>query len=377
MNQQIPTRQPSRSPQRSQPPRTPNQRQYVPRQKSVKIGLASTMIVVFVITLILLVISLVLLCVALAVDGEDKPAAIEPMGNAQQEEVSNTPTGSKKPLYSTVPSRSDYFIENSSSYQTVSGIDSEYTILLDLSSYEAVAGLNADTRICPASMTKIMTLLIACENITSLTEKVTVSAASVTYQANHGASGLAWTGGEVLSVEDLLYLIYFRSDTVACLTMAEYLAGSEANFVSMMNQKAEKLGLRDTYFTNSTGLKISGENYYTTCREMAMIMAYALDNPLAKKVMTQTGSWYLPESAPVEYVRPTWVTDRFAGNAVLDTVTIKAAKTGWEDEPGACLVSYAESGNGKQYINVIVGGNGLSATKSTADVKAIYKNYAK
>ena len=114
-----------------------------------------------------------------------------------------------------------------------------------------------------------------------------------------------------------------------------------------------------------------------------MIMAYAMDNPLAEKIMTQTGAWYLPKGSPVEYIRPTWMTDRFGGNGKLDTVTIKAAKTGWEEKPGACLVSYAEGNNGKKYINVIVGsdgsggGVGLSAKDSTSDVKTIYKTYAK
>jgi D-alanyl-D-alanine carboxypeptidase (penicillin-binding protein 5/6) len=226
-------------------------------------------------------------------------------------------------------------------------------------------------------MTKVMTLLVACENVKFLSDQVTVSTEAVSYQARNEASGLAWTGGETLTVEDLLYLIYFRSDTVACLTMADYISGSEAEFVKLMNAKAQKLGLKDTHFTNTTGLKLEGEDYYTTCREMAMIMAYAMDNPLAKQVMVQSGAWYLPESAPVEYVRPTWMTDRFGGKGELDTVTIKAAKTGWEDEPGACLVSYAEGSNGKKYIHVIVGGGGLSASKSTADVKEIYKTYAK
>ena len=373
MNSQIPTRRPTQQ-QRSG---APSQRPSVPSASAPSRG-RGAMAVVLAVTVILLVISLVLLGVALFVDlGTDEPEPITPTAPSGNENDTPTPGNNKKPSYATVPSRSDYQIPNSASYQTVSGIDSRYTILLDMDSYEALAGLNPDTRICPASMTKVMTLLVACENLTSLTDSVTVSQESVTYQANHGASGLSWTGGESLKVEDLLYLIYFRSDTVACLTMADYISGSEAAFVELMNAKAQKLGLKDTHFTNTTGLQIDGEEYYTTCREMAMIMAYAMDNPLAKKVMVQSGAWYLPKGAPVEYVRPTWMTDRFGGNGSLDTVTIKAAKTGWESEPGACLVSYAEGKNGKNYINVIVGGGGLSASKSTSDVKAIYKTYAK
>ena len=167
------------------------------------------------------------------------------------------------------------------------------------------------------------------------------------------------------------------SPTVASITLAEYVAGSESAFVKMMNEKAAEIGCKNTRFSNSTGLYFDGEEYYSTCRDMAMIMAYALDNPLAKKVMTQTGDWYLPKTAPVESIKATWLTDRFASKPKLDTVTIKGAKTGYETAPGACLVSYAVSNSGGgEYIMVIVGGNKLGSSASTADVKAIYKEYA-
>ena len=371
MNQMIPRQKPQPPQKRGVAPRPP---QGGKNPKAT--ALARALPWVLATTILLLIISLSLLVVALIVDGETDPDPIQPVGNSSQKEEPNTPTGSNGALYPTVPTRSDYTIENAASYQTITELQSQYTILLDLDSYEAVAGLNADQRICPASMTKVMTLLVACEQVTSLTERVTVSAEAVTYQRDHGASGLAWKGGETLSVEDLLYLIYFRSDTVACLTVAEHLAGGEAAFVKLMNERAEALGLKNTHFTNTTGLDLDGEEYYTTCRDMATIMAYALDNPLASKIMNQTGSWYLPDGSPAETIRPTWVTDRFGGNAKLDTVTIRAAKTGWESEPGACLVSYAVSESGKRYINVIVGGGGLSATASTADVKRIYRTYA-
>lgn len=366
---QTPLHQRPTAPQgRVTPPNSP--------RKPKKIGLAESITLIFAVTVLLLIISLSLLVVALIVDGEKEPEPITPSGNSSQEESPDLPAGSKGPLYPTVPSRSDYTIKNATSYKTVTDLQSQHTILLDLDSYEAIAGLNPDTRICPASMTKVMTLLVACERVTSLSERVTVSTEAVTYQRDHGASGLPWVGGESLRVEDLLYLIYFRSDTVACLTVAEHLAGGEAAFVELMNQKVNELGLKNTHFTNTTGLDLDGEEYYTTCREMAIIMAYALDNPLANKIMNQTGSWYLPDGSPAESIRPTWITDRFGGNAKLDTVTIHAAKTGWESEPGACLVSYAVSESGKRYINVIVGGGGLSGTASTADVRRIYKTYA-
>ncbi len=380
MNQKTPMQTPPRSPQHRPPQRGPEQKNdgLFPRMGRI-------FPILLAVALAVLVISIALLCVALAV-GKDKPDPVDDPkqneagadeGDGEGEDAPQKPTGANKGGVATTPSRDNYAIENSADYAKLTGLQSKYAILVELDSYKAIAGINTDTKICPASMTKVMTLLVACENLGSLKEKVSMSANAVKYQLEHDGSGLDWKGGEEVTVEDLLYLVFLRSDTVASITLAEYVAGSEAAFVDMMNAKAKDLGLENTRFSNSTGLYFAGDSYYSTCRDMAVIMAYALDNSLAKKVMTQTGTWYLPKSAPVENIKATWLTDRFGGDPSLDTVTVKAAKTGWETEPGACLVSYAQSnGGGKEYIMVIVGGNGLSAKSSTIDVKGIYKDFA-
>ncbi len=332
--------------------------------------------IILAVTVILLVISLITLGVALAVTGGgDKEGDPAPAPDSSE---GDAPAGTTTGGVATLPTRSSYLVGDSSSYATPHDITSKYVILVDMESYEAIAGVRADTKICPASMTKVMTLLVACENLRSLNDTVTVSKESVNYRKEHDGSGLDWKGGEVLRVEDLLYLVFCRSDTVASLELANYIAGSEAAFVDMMNAKVDALGLQNTRFANATGLYFSGQEYYSTCREIAAIMAYAMDNPLAKKVMTQTGDWYLPSGSPVKSIKPTWLTDRFGGKAGLNTVTIQAAKTGWETSPGACLVSYA-TGNetGKAYIMVVVGGNGLSATQNTKDVKSVYQEFAR
>ncbi len=343
-------------------------------------------VISMIVTVVLLVISLITLGIALAIrgsddrdDGKDKPSGDVTPSDEEGEDEEDAPVGGTPGEgVATETSRNDYVVKDDPEYKTVNGINSQYVILVELDSYRAIAGLNADKRICPASMTKVMTLLVACENLGSVKDQVTMSETAVAYRNEHEGSGLDWKGGEKVTVEDLLYLVFSRSDTVASITLAEYIAGSESAFVDMMNDKVDELGLSNTHFSNSTGLYFSGDEYYSTCRDMAAIMAYALDNPLAKKVMTTTGDWYLPKSAPVDSIRPTWLTDRFGGKATLNTVTIKGAKTGWEDIPGACLVSYAVSnGGGDEYIMVIVGGNTLSAKLSTQDVKAIYNDFAK
>ena len=304
-------------------------------------------------------------------------------------EKNNTLTGVDIAQLTTKPSISNY-ISKSSYVNPVGVINSNNTILIEIGKdfCNAIAEKDADAKIYPASMTKVMSLVVACENLNTLDKKLTVSKETVQYMTSNGGSGVGLIEGEELTVNDCLYLTSYQSDTVAILTLAEYIAGSEAKFVDMMNQKARELGLNNTHFSNSTGLH--DENNYTTCREMAAIMTYALDNPYCKKLLTSYEGYDITIKAwdkeTETYVDKectfysTWYSGRFKDNPKLDTVVVKAAKTGYTDEAGVCLVSYAESkASGRRYINVIVGkpkGSGLSETKSTEEVKKIYNTYA-
>ena len=298
----------------------------------------------------------------------------------------------KEPIYPTVPTRNNYVAESSGFSQQIGGlIQSNNAVLVELGSYQAIAEKDADAKIYPASMTKVMTLLVACENVTSLSKKLTVTQEAIDYKRAQGGSGLLVDSslGDAFTIEDLLYILSYDSDTIACLLLAKEIAGSEAAFVDMMNAKARSLGLTSTHFTNSTGLH--NEEHYSTCREMAAIMAYALDNTLARRILlsTETKSFVAykgntDEKTVTYYASPDWYqTDggtRFKGNVKLETVTVKGGKTGYTDEAGVCLVSYAESNStGKCYINVIVGkpkGSGVKESVSVADVKCIYNTYA-
>lgn len=310
-----------------------------------------------------------------------------------------TPSGSnnikptyKEPLYPTVATRSDYVAPSAhSAHQIADGIQSNNAILVELGNYEAIAEKDADVKIYPASMTKVMTLLVVCENVTSLTKKLVVTQEAIDYKREQGGSGLLVDSSleDGFTIEDLLYILSYDSDTIACLLLAKEVAGSEKAFVELMNQKAAELGLVNTHFTNSTGLH--NEEHYTTCREMAAIMAYALDNTLARRILlSREDKAFIAykgntdEKVVTYYASPDWYQkeggSRFKGDINLSTVTVKGGKTGYTDEAGVCLVTYAESSStGKCYINVIVGkpkGSGVTESVSTKDVKFIYNTYA-
>lgn len=291
----------------------------------------------------------------------------------------------KQTLAPTTPSLNNYIAITSPYVAEIGGlIDSNNTILVEIgnATCTSIAEKDADMRIYPASMTKVMSLLVACENLNDISKTLTVSEEIAIYAAENEGSGFGLKIGEELTIKDLLYLTSYQSDTIAILTLAEHISGSEAAFVELMNEKAAELGLTNTHFSNCTGLH--DDDNYTTCREMAAIMAYALDNPLCRELLTSYKGYRLitnkhPEEDLCTFYS-TWYSGRFRDNPRLETVVIKGGKTGYTDEAGVCLVTFAESkATDKTYINVIVGrpkGSGLSESISTSEVKKIYNTYA-
>ncbi len=338
---------------------------------------------VLIITALLLLSVVIFLTVVMINDGKDQLDK-NPSGtieNTDKEtdnsvqanaDATNTPPPTK-------PSRTSYIIGTSTDVTNIgTEIKSKNTILVELDSYTSIAEKGADEKMYPASMTKVMTLIIACENINDLNERLTVTQEIADYMKDNDGSGAGLKIGESYLIEDLLYLVAYQSDTMACLLIADHVAGSEEQFVALMNKKASDLGLTGTHFTNCTGLY--NENHYTTCREMASIMAYAMDNELAYKCLSS----YRGRPMTVGGVDCTFYANwysgrsRFADNPNLKTSTVVAGKTGYTDESGFTFVTVAEGDNGKTYINVIVGlpkGSGLSEKMLTDEVKKIYNTY--
>jgi len=276
----------------------------------------------------------------------------------------NTPGGSKRPGGSAAVNGNYPFLvegievdipSTSEAKNTISAdfINSKYAVLVDVTSNEIVASRQGSQMIYPASMTKVMTLIVAVENLKSeaaLDEVLTVE------RERGDNSGYGFEIGEKLSVKDLLYAAILQSDGVACLTLADYIAGSEANFVQLMNEKAAELGIGDTtLFQNCTGLY--HKYHYSTCRDIAIIMAYAMQNPLCTSVLTSL------KYVPSDNFRPNdgctfWHT--FLHNHLSDgnkqplKAEIIGGKTGFteKDTSGYYVVTYAKGDNGHYYISV-------------------------
>ena len=254
-----------------------------------------------------------------------------------------------------------------------SGIDASHAILVDLTTGEAVAQRLADERIYPASMTKIMTVLVAVEELSTaeLETTFTMTAEIVDAAIAEGASRAGFEAGERVKLIDLLYGAALPSGADATAALAQYIAGSEEKYVELMNQKAERLGLTETHFVNASGLH--HDDHYSTVREIAALMAYAMENELCRKLLSAAS--YTTAATEVHPYGITLYSTTFSrmSKTTFGPVSVIAGKTGYTEEARFCLVSLATRPDGREYVLVTAGGSSKYAP--AADCDAVYGKY--
>ena len=201
-------------------------------------------------------------------------------------------------------------------------ISAKSAILVDAASGRVLFAQNVDTRRPVASTTKFMTCLLALEHA-SLDESVTVSARA----AGTEGSSMYLKAGETLTMEALLYGLMLASGNDAAEAAAEHISGSRDAFVTLMNEKAAALGMKNTHFTDPSGLS---EDAYSTASDMALLVRAALQNKeLCKIISTKTIS--IGSRNLTNHNKLLWSTGGFFGG-----------KTGYTKQAGRCLVSCAE-----------------------------------
>ena len=303
----------------------------------------------------------------------------------------DVPTGNNGlPVSPTVETRASYKPVTSGSVVDISdaiGANNAMLVKVTGDSLVSTHEKAADTQIYPASITKVMTLIVACERVTDLKAKLTVTKELADFAAENDGSGAGLKVGDSYTVEDLLYLISYKSDTIASMLIAEYIGGDQAGFVALMNQKAAALGMSGTHFENCTGLY--HKDHYSTCRDIATMMAYALDNELAYTILTSYKGRPLTVGGVDCTFYAGWYSGRpnqnnlgFADNPVITSVRVLGGKTGYTDESGFTFVTVAQDKNDPsvKYINVMIGkpkGQGYTASIFMNDYKKIYNTYAK
>lgn len=252
-------------------------------------------------------------------------------------------------------------------------IISENAILVDESTGKIVASKKAKERISPASMTKVLTILVAAENLTKeqLDDTFVITREITDYGYVNDLSAVGFLDGEKVTVRDLFYGTILPSGADAALGLATYIAGSQEAFVEMMNEKLKELGLADTsHYTNCVGLY--DKEHYSTVYDMAIIMKAAVENEFCKAVLsehnyTTAATAEHPEGINISNWFLRRIEDKDTGGEVL------CAKTGYVMQSKNCAVSYGTFANGNPYICVTAGSS--SSWRCIYDHVEIYNRY--
>jgi D-alanyl-D-alanine carboxypeptidase (penicillin-binding protein 5/6) len=207
---------------------------------------------------------------------EDNPRYIAPETQTQQalavEATEESETEEQEPLFAAV--------ETDQTTGFPESVVSEYGVLIDVEDGTILAEKGAHDRIVPASMTKILTVLVAAENIPeeNLDDPVTISIEATDYSYRNDCSNVGFEVDEQVTVRDLFYGTILPSGADAAYSLAVYVAGSHEAFVEKMNEKLAEMGLAETsHVTNCVGLY--NEDHYSTPYDIAMILKAASDIP--------------------------------------------------------------------------------------------------
>jgi len=248
---------------------------------------------------------------------------------------------------------------------------SSNAILVNLDENQIVLDKKSEEKIYPASLTKMMTVLVAIEQISNLQEEIILPKHIFRDLLEENASVAGFLPNEKLTVEDLLYGSMLPSGAEASLGLAEYVSGSERGFVKLMNEKAQQLGMKNTHFVNTTGLHHS--DHYTTVKDMSLLLQYALTNDDFRNVYT--AERYSIKSTNLHPEGITFTSRMFQHmtSSALPGGEILGGKTGYTEDAGLCLASLALI-NGQEYVLVTVGADGSPRTEqyNITDAISVY-----
>lgn len=256
---------------------------------------------------------------------------------------------------------------------TSDDVISAHAILVNAEAGTVVAEKGAYDRISPASMTKVMTVLVASEMIPEEKREDTFSVTQeiTDYAYANDCSSVGFQVEETVTVKDLFYGAILPSGADAALGLAVYAAGSQETFVDRMNEKAQELGISaSTHFTNCVGLY--DEQHYCTVYDMAVIMSAAMQDKWCREVLSaHTYTTSATPEHPDGIEISNWFLRRIEDKETGGTVV--GGKTGYVVQSGNCAVSYEEADSQTPYICVTA--NSTSSWRCIYDHVEIYNRY--
>lgn len=240
-------------------------------------------------------------------------------------------------------------------------IKAKAAVLMDVSTGKILMRYNENERLYPASVTKIMPLLLVCEAIDegriSLSDKVTVTGSA----ASKGGSQIWLKEGEQMTVDELLKATAVYSANDACTALGEFIAGSDEAFVEMLNKRADELGMKNTHFENCTGLDDTTENHLTTALDVAIMSRELLKHEL---ITNYTTIWMDSlRNGQTELVNTNKLVRFYEGTTGLKTGTTSKA---------GCCVSASAMRNGTHLIAVVMGSDNSTDRFETAKAMLNY-----
>lgn len=223
-------------------------------------------------------------------------------------------------------------------------LDCKSAVLMEASTGKILYEQSADAALPPASVTKIMTLLLTMESIDSGMLKLTDTLQASEYAASMGGSQVFIEPGEMMTVEELLKSVVIASANDASVVLAESIAGSVEGFVSKMNERAAELGMENTHFENPTGLDDNTQNHVTSARDIAIMSRELLKH---KTILNYTTIWMDTIRNGEFGLTNTNRLIRFYNGA-------NGLKTGSTSNAGFCISATAKR-DGMQLIAVVMG----------------------
>ncbi len=208
---------------------------------------------------------------------------------------------------------------------------SEKVLVYDLTDNQIIYEKNSEVKTSIASLTKIITSMVAIEKINDLDSKINITSKMLD-NIYWNASVAKLKIGDIVTYRDLLYALLLPSGADAAQALAISLSGSTNKYVLEMNEFAQRIGMANSHFVNITGLDTNGQ--YSTLKDVLVLLKYALNNPTFKEIFT-TKEYILTNNLEVKSTIKS-----YEEKYNIDISRIIGSKTGTTDEAGLCLASY-------------------------------------
>lgn len=312
-------------------------------------------------TAFLLIIILIVVGVVKCVDNKKKPTSNNDVSSIVNPNIGeHLPTGVV----------SNYAFITSDTVTVGGAIESNNAVLIDASNNIVLAMKRPDEIIYPASMTKVMTLLVAAENVNDISATFKMTSTIIDPLYREGATLAGFGPGEIVTIKDMFYGAILESGAEATVGLAEHISGSEEEFVKLMNKKAKDLGLKNTNFCNVSGLH--DKNHYTTCNDMAVILTAAMNNDFCHEVLT-TEYYTVPKNEHHDELKfHSTMLSRMYGTEP-EVATILGGKTGYTVSSGNCLACFGVTDDNRKIVCITADAAGKY--KPIYDSIELFKNY--